>query len=78
MPCFEFPTPERQLFVRDFLASVRETGLRDALRRATKKVPAMTLRNEICRFAPEAGLHAVQGTGIRDEDVFATPSLLRG
>jgi hypothetical protein len=77
MPPFNFPSPERQLFIRDFLDAARQTGLHDALRRAVRKMDAATLRAELVRFAPAAGLQVIQGTGVRDEEVFATPALLR-
>lgn len=60
-----------------FLARVRETGLHDAVRDAARQVPATTLRSELSAHAPADGLQAIQGTGVRDEEVFAVPSLLR-
>jgi hypothetical protein len=60
-----------------FLGRVRQIGLHDAVRAAAKEVPATTLRDEVTAHAPVAGLQAIQGTGIRDEEVFATPTVLR-
>ena len=40
-------------------------------------VPAEELREDIARLVPAAGLRAIQGSGVRDEEVFATPAVLR-
>jgi len=77
MASFNFPAPDRQLFIRNFLHAIRGIGLHDALRQAVRDIPAQTLRDELMRFAPTSGLLALHGTGVRDEEVFATPSLLR-
>lgn len=77
MARFDFPPPGRQVYVQAFLNRVRQTGLHDALRDAVHRVPAATLRAEITAHAPTTGLQAIQSTGVRDEEVFATPTLLR-
>ncbi len=77
MARFNFPPPGRQVYVQAFLANVRKASLHDALKTAVAKVPASTLRAELTTYAPAPGLQALQGTGLRDEDVFATPTLLR-
>lgn len=60
-----------------FLARVREAGLHEAVRDAARQVPATALRSELSAHAPADGLQTIQGTGVRDEEVFAVPSLLR-
>lgn len=60
-----------------FLARLRETGLHDAVRNAARQVDPTTLRAEIGEFAPADGLALLQGSGVRDEEVFATPTMLR-
>lgn len=60
-----------------FLAQVRDYGLHDAVRDAAKTVDPLVLRNELTQFAPADGLNLIQGTGVRDEEVFATPTMLR-
>lgn len=60
-----------------FLARVREAGLHEAVRDAARQVPATVLRSEVSAHAPADGLQTIQGTGVRDEEVFAVPSLLR-
>jgi len=74
---FNFPPPGKQVYVASFLADVRKTGLHDAVRAAVKKIPAQTLRSEMIEFAPADGLQEIQGTGVRDEEVFAVPSVFR-
>lgn len=77
MARFKFPPPGRQVYVQAFLDRVRQESLHDAVKRATKQIPATALRAELTDFVPARGLQAVQGTGVRDELVFATPSMLR-
>lgn len=77
MTRFEFPVDGKQIYVAAFLARVRETGLHDALNRGAQKVSGATLRQEMGLYAPAAGLQLLQGTRVRDEEVFAIPSLLR-
>lgn len=74
---FNFPEPGRQVYVQAFLNNVRQTSLHEALSRAVANIDAQVLRAELTQYAPAAGLQALQGTGLRDEDVFATPTLLR-
>ncbi len=74
---FNFPEPGRQVYVQAFLSNVRQTSLHEALSRAVADIDAQALRAELSQYAPVAGLRALQGTGLRDEDVFATPTLLR-
>lgn len=77
MPRFDFPPPGKQVYMAAFLARVREAGLHEAVRDAARQVPATTLRSEVSAHAPADGLQTIQGTGVRDEEVFAVPSLLR-
>ena len=77
MPRYEFPPTGKQVYVAAFLARVRQTGLHDAVRDAARQVAAGTLRSEMTTYAPATGLQAIQGSGVRDEEVFAVPSLLR-
>lgn len=75
-PRFVFPPPERQLYVHDLLNRSRQTVLHAAVANAATQVNAALLRTEITQYAPAPGLSALQGTGVRDEMVFAVPSLL--
>lgn len=77
MPHFELPSPGKQVYIAAFLANVRGVGLHEAVQHAARLVDASTLRDDLSRVAPPRGLALVQGTGVRDEEVFATPSLLR-
>lgn len=74
---FNLPPPGKQVYVAAFLARVRQTGLHESIRAAARNVPTVTLRAELAKFAPADGLQAIQGSGVRDEEVFATPALLR-
>lgn len=77
MSHLEIPDTGRQVFVAEFLALVRRTGLHSAVSRAAAIVDPATLRAEIVRYAPADGLAIVQGSDVRDEEVFAIPSMLR-
>lgn len=74
---FTLPPLGKQVYFAAFLARVRQTSLHAAVRSAAKQVNPTTLRNEISQFAPAGGLQTIQGTGIRDEEVFTTPTILR-
>jgi XcyI restriction endonuclease len=77
MPHFSLPSPGKQVYMAAFLDRVRQTGLHEAVRSAAQQVSAATLRQELATHTPAAGLQAIQGTSVRDEEIFATPSMLR-
>lgn len=70
------PDTGKQVLFAAFLMEARRNGLHDAVSRAAAAVPPGILRAEIVAHAPDAGLALLQGTGVRDEEVFATPSVL--
>lgn len=74
---FDLPPLGKQVYFAAFLARVRKTSLHVAVRDAAKRVNPKVLRDEITTYAPSDGLQIIQGTGIRDEEVFATPTMLR-
>lgn len=77
MSHFDLPSPGKQVYMAAFLAQVREYGLHEAVHVAAKAVDPLVLRTEITQFAPADGLMLIQGSGVRDEEVFATPTMLR-
>lgn len=77
MPSFNIPDTGRQVFVANFTAQLRQTGLHKAVSIAASKVEATMLRAEMAQYAPSYGLAVLQGTGVRDEEVFAVPCMLR-
>ena len=77
MSPFSIPDTGRQVFVAAFLAQARHNWLHHAVVVAAKSVDAEKLRVEIESFAPAEGLAALRGTGVRDEEVFATPIMLQ-
>lgn len=76
-PKFDLPPPARQVYIHAFLDRARSTVLHAGVANAASQVDAATLRAEILQYVPSAGLTALQGSGARDEMVFATPSVLR-
>ncbi|MFT4216760.1 MAG: XcyI family restriction endonuclease [Micropruina sp.] len=77
MPLYDLPPPARQIYVHTFLDRSRARVLHQAIQTAAAAIAPATLRSEIAQYAPAAGLRALQGTTVRDELVFATPSILR-
>lgn len=74
---FVMPDIDRQLYVAGQLTRLRKTVLSQALKQVLEDVDPKTLRKQMTRFAPAAGLKRLQGTGVRDEEVFAVPCVLR-
>ncbi|HYS36381.1 MAG TPA: XcyI family restriction endonuclease [Pseudonocardiaceae bacterium] len=74
---FNFPPPARQIYIHAFLDKARSTVLHAAVKSAAAKVNPATLRQEMTRHVPAPGLQSIQGTGVRDELIFAAPCILR-
>ena len=77
MPYFLIPPPGRQVYIQDFLAQARSSVLQGVVLAAVREIDPSTLSSEMQQFAPASGLMRLQGTVVRDELVFATPSVLR-
>lgn len=71
------PDPSRQLAFHELLAGARKTVLKDALRAAVKAVDPETISDELGEYAPRAARTILASAGIRDEEVFPVPSVLR-
>lgn len=75
---FKFPPPGKQVYMAAFLARIRSNGgLHDAVRQTARTVDASVLRSQMVEHAPRDGLQLMQGSGVRDEEVFAVPVMLR-
>lgn len=72
----KIPDNGKQVYAAAFLAHVRKTGLHKVVRDAVKTIDSKVFRDETVAYAPARGLAALQGTNVRDEEVFATPSVL--
>ena len=68
--------PDRQVYVHGVLAAARQTVLHGAVKHAARSILPGTLSGEMHEFAPAEGLALLHGTGVRDEMVFAVPSIL--
>ena len=77
MASFTLPPPARQVYIRNFLDEARTSVLADSLRAAVKEIAPQTLADEMNTHAPAAARQVLQGTHVRDDLVFATPSVLR-
>jgi XcyI-like restriction endonuclease len=71
------PSPSRQLAFHELLVGARKTTLRDALREAVAAIDPNLLQEELSRYAPAKGRKILASAGIRDEEVFPTPVVLR-
>ena len=77
MSRFNFPPPGKQVYLAAFLSRIRENGgLRQCVRDAARDIDATELRRQLENFVPADGLQALQGSGIRDEEVFVVPAVL--
>lgn len=74
---FVIPGIDRQVYVAGQLSRLRKTMLASALKLTMESVDPRTLRMQMTDFAPVSGLQFLQGTGVRDEEVFAVPCVLR-
>ena len=74
---FNMPAVNRQVFVAGYFDKFKSGHMREALIQACQNISPVELRRELAEYAPEKGLKRLMGTSIRDEDVFATPLLLR-
>ena len=73
---FNIPNTERQTYVESFLRQARANCLHEVVAKAARTVSPADLRKELVAFVPSEGLSFLQGTGIRDEDVYAVPCIL--
>lgn len=76
MPRFKVPDTGRQVYVAAFLEQVRKSSLHGAVKEVAANVYPQVLREEAVKFAPPDGLSILQRSGVRDEEVFALPSML--
>lgn len=74
---FNMPAVNRQVFVAGYFDKFKSGHMKEALIQACQNISPADLRRELAEYAPEKGLKRLMGTSIRDEDVFATPLLLR-
>ncbi len=73
---FSIPNTERQSFIESFLRDARACYLHEVVAETASMVSPADLRNELVSHVPAEGLSFLQGTDIRDEEVFVVPCLL--
>lgn len=71
------PTPVRQVYVHGLLQAARKSVLHDVLLQTLGNVDPDALADELKELSPAGGRRALAAVGIRDELVFAAPSVLR-
>lgn len=74
---FNIPSTNKQLFFIGVLNEARSNMLHEAITAACIKIKPDTLRLEMVEYVPPVGLKALQGSGIRDEEVYVIPSVLK-
>jgi XcyI restriction endonuclease len=73
----DVPEPSRQLVFHELLLGARRTVLRDALREAVAEIDPDELAAELAKYAPRRARTILAKAGLRDEEVFPTPVVLR-
>jgi hypothetical protein len=71
------PDPSRQVDFYDLLVAARQTVLKDALRNALHDVDPVEVKRELSTYVPRDAQQILAGAGIRDEEVFPTPVVLK-
>lgn len=71
------PSVNKQKFFVTYLEHARHTILHEALASTCGGIDANILRTEMIAYVPQEGLKALHGSGVRDEDVFAVPVVLK-
>ncbi|MGH2976593.1 MAG: XcyI family restriction endonuclease [Solirubrobacterales bacterium] len=71
------PEPSRQVSFHESLVAARKLWLKDALSAALAAADPDEVQREIARHAPKDARQILAQAGIRDEEVFPTPTLLR-
>ncbi len=74
---FNMPAVNKQVFVAGYFDKFKSGHMKEALIQACQNISPADLHRELVEYAPEKGLKRLMGTSIRDEEVFATPLLLR-
>jgi hypothetical protein len=79
MPDLRFapPSPARQLGFHQLLIAARKKILEGALLEVLGQVDPDTIKDDLSRLAPTDARQALSKSGIRDEMVFMTPTVLR-
>lgn len=73
---FIIPATKRQTYIEEFLRHARATCLHEVVAETARAVAPALLRSELVAHVPAEGLSFLQGTGIRDEEVYVVPCLL--
>lgn len=71
------PDVTRQLGFQQVLAAARKTYLHEALADAASAVDPKALKAELAKYIPAASAKVLAKAGIRDEEVFAVPVILK-
>jgi XcyI restriction endonuclease len=73
----QVPSPARQLSFHAMLVTARTQWLSDGLHEALGIVNPKQVKKDINRLVPKAAQRVLAKAGIRDEEVFPTPTVLR-
>lgn len=71
------PDPVRQVAFHDLLVAARKTVLKDGLHDALSTVDPKAVKKEISQYVPAEAQKILAKAGVRDEEVFPTPTVLR-
>lgn len=73
----EVPDPSRQVAFHQLLVGARKVWLKDALSQALADVDPNAVKADLARLVPSDAQAILAAAGIRDEQVFPTPTVLR-
>lgn len=76
LPNLILPAPVRQFYVHSLLVAARDTMMADVLLKTLGTIDPDELADDIKAVAPSEARKSLQAAGIRDELVFAAPSVL--
>lgn len=71
------PSPQRQIAFHQLLIAARKEILGEALKKTLADVDPEVIAAELSQYAPSDARRALAESGIRDEMVFMTPSLIK-
>ncbi|PWJ26923.1 regulatory LuxR family protein [Branchiibius hedensis] len=74
---FAVPHRKSKMLAGALFAYASRDGMHDTVRHASHQIDPHQLRMEVSQFVPTEGLRVLQGTGVRDELVFAVPAVLQ-
>lgn len=74
---FAVPHRKNTMLASALFALASREAMHETVRQASHQIDPHLLRIELSQYVPTEGLRVLQGTGVRDELIFAVPSVLQ-